>query len=78
MIANLYDVSLNSILKNNPDLEERDCKKASIKIIYRLKDCNLDSIQRLQDTIGLLNLPFISDKLNISCCYHLCLKMLTL
>ena len=39
----------------------------SIKIIYRLKDCNLDSIQGLQDTIGLLESSvFISDKLNIS------------
>ena len=67
-IANLYDVSLNSILKNNPDLEERGLQKGmSIKIIYRLKDCNLDSIQGLQDTIGLLESSvFISDKLNIS------------
>ena len=67
-IANLYDVSLNSILKNNPDLEEKGLQKGmSIKIIYRLKDCNLDSIQGLQDTIGLLESSvFISDKLNIS------------
>ena len=67
-IANLYDVSLNSILKNNPDLEEKGLQKGmSIKIIYRLKDCNLDSILRLQDTIGLFESSvFISDKLNIS------------
>ena len=67
-IANLYDVSLNSILKNNPDLEEKGLQKGmSIKIIYRLKDCNLDSIQISQDTIGLLESSvFISDKLNIS------------
>ena len=50
----------------------------SIKIIYRLKDCNLDSIQGLQDTIGLLESSvFISDKLNILV-IHLCLKMLIL
>ena len=67
-IANLYDVSLNSILKNNPNLEEKGLQKGmSIKIIYRLKDCNLDSIQGLQDTIGLLESSvFISDKLIIS------------
>lgn len=67
-IANLYDVSLNSILKNNPDLEEKGLQKGmSIKIIYRLKDCNIDSIQRLQDTISLLESSvFISNKLNIS------------
>ena len=67
-IANLYEVSLNSILKNNPDLEEKGLQKGmSIKIIYRLKDCNIDSIQRLQDTISLLESSvFISNKLNIS------------
>ena len=67
-IANLYDVSLNSILKNNPNLEEKGLQKGmSIKIIYRVKDCNLDSIQRLQDTISLSESSLlISNKLNIS------------
>ena len=67
-IANLYEVSLNSILKNNPNLEEKGLQKGmSIKIIYRLKDCNLDSIQRLLDTIILSESSvFISNKLNIS------------
>ena len=67
-IANLYEVTLNSILKNNPILEEKGLQKGmSIKIIYKLKDCNSDSLHKLQDTITPLELSnFISDKLNIS------------
>ena len=67
-IANLYEVTLNSILKNNPILEEKGLQKGmSIKIIYKLKDCNSDSLQKLQDTITPLELSnFISDKLIIS------------
>lgn len=67
-IANLYEVSLNSILKNNPILEEKGLQKGmSIKIIYKLRDCNSDSLQKLQDTITLLkSSSFISDKLIVS------------
>ena len=67
-IANLYEVSLNSILKNNPILEEKGLQKGmSIKIIYKLRDCNSDSLQKLQDTITLLkSSSFICDKLIVS------------
>ncbi len=67
-IANFYQVSLTSILKNNPDIEDKGLQKGmSIKIIYRIKGCNLDSLKVFNDTFNFIDhAEFISNKLRIS------------
>jgi LysM repeat protein len=43
-ISKSYEVSIDQIIKNNPELEENGLQKGKqIKIIFRIKNCNEDS-----------------------------------
>ena len=67
-IANTYGVALSSIIKTNPILEEKGLQKdMEIKIVYKINDCNLDSLTNYFDTIiSVSHSEFYDNKLVIS------------
>ena len=67
-IANTYGVPLSSIIKTNPILEEKGLQKdMEIKIVYKINDCDLDSLTNYFDTIiSVSHSEFYDNKLVIS------------
>ena len=67
-IANTYGVALSSIIKTNPILEEKGLQKdMEIKIVYKINDCDLDSLTNYFDTIiSVSHSEFYDNKLVIS------------
>ncbi len=67
-IANTYGVPLSSIIKTNPILEEKGLQKdMEIKIVYKINDCDLDSLTTYFDTIiSVSHSEFYDNKLVIS------------
>ncbi len=61
-LSKAYDVSIDQIMKNNPELEENGLQKGKqIKIIFKIKNCNEDSIINLiSNTI----IPSANDSIN--------------
>ena len=67
-IANTYGVPLSSIIKTNPILEKKGLQKdMEIKIVYKINDCDLDSLTTYFDTIiSVSHSEFYDNKLVIS------------
>ena len=67
-IASKYNVSIEKIINNNPELNEKGLQKDHLlKVIYRLIDCDMDSIINWNNELSKINHSKLHEKsLNIS------------
>ena len=67
-IANFYNIGIDKIIKTNPILSEKGLRKDQLlKIVYRITDCNEDSLKKYTDTIvSVTHSQFVNNNLNVS------------
>ena len=67
-IANFYKIGIDKIIKTNPILSEKGLGRDQLlKIVYRITDCNEDSLKKYTDTIvSVSHSQFIKNNLNVS------------